>query len=150
MDNIETMDLSGGDSEGFTNLAQTYEPEKNMNKEQKMDSSPISDVMGGADWETASMGPPPAMPPQTMAMAPPHQQAPPPVKKPNPFNLTDEQMEALLVGLVAVLAFSKPVQEKLASLIPQVASEPQGMTSLVVTGLVAALIFYFGKRFVMP
>lgn len=142
------MDLSGGDYEGTTNIAQTSEPEKNMNKEQKMDSSPISDVMGGADWETASMGPAPAMPSQSMA---PRQQAPAMMsKKPNPFNLTDEQMEALLVGLVAVLAFSKPVQEKLASLIPQVASDPQGMTGMVVTGLVAAIIFYFGKRFVMP
>ena len=114
-----------------------------------MDSTPINDVMG-ADWETASMnapmGPPPAMPPSMMA----HQQPAQPAKKANPMNLTDEQMEALLAGLVAAIAFSKPIHEKIGSMVPQVGADPTSMTSMLVMGLVAAIIFYFGKRVVMP
>jgi hypothetical protein len=125
------------------------EPEKNMPKIQ-MDSSSINDVMG-AEWETASMnapmGPPPTMP--ANMMAPPQQQTQA-MKKANPMNLTDEQMEALLAGLVATIAFSRPVQDKLGSMIPQVAAEPGSATSMVTMGLVATIIFYFGKRVVMP
>lgn len=115
-----------------------------------MDSTSINDVMG-AEWETASMnapmGPPPTMPPNMMA---PPQQPSQPAMKANPMNLTDEQMEALLAGLVASIAFSKPVQEKLGSMIPQVGADPTSMTSMLIMGLVAAIIFYFGKRVVMP
>lgn len=129
----------------ITPQTQNKEPEKNIHKIQ-MDSTSINDVMG-AEWETASMGPPPTMPPNMMA---PTQQAPPTTKKANPLNLTDEQMEALLAGLVALVAFSKPVQDKLGGMIPQVASDPGSPTSMLVLGLVAAIIFYFGKRVVMP
>ena len=123
---------------------QMKEPEKNVPKIQ-MDSTPINDVMG-ADWETASMGPPPAMPPTMLAP----QQPAPQAKKANPMNLTDEQMEALLAGLVAAIAFSKPIQEKIGSMVPQVGADPTSATSMLVMGLVAAIIFYFGKRVVMP
>lgn len=148
MDSIENMDLSN-DLEGSTPIAPQINTEKNVNNKVKMDSTPINDVMSGpADWETQSqvMGPPP---PQQFIPATQQQQvAPPPVKQ-NPLNLTDEQMTALLVGLVAAVASSKMVQEKLASMIPQVGSDPQGMIALGVTGLVAAILFYFGKRFMM-
>ena len=150
MDSLENMDLSN-DLEGSTPLAPENEIEKNVNKTIKMDSTPINDIMSGpADWDTQSqMGAPPTAPQQFMAptlqQAP--QQAPPP--KQNPLNLTDEQMTALIAGVAAALASSKMVQEKLGSMIPQVGSDPQGMIALAVTGLVAALIFYFGKRVVM-
>lgn len=159
MESIDTMDLSGND-EGSTPLDSVIAPkiqeEKNVNKTVKMDSTPLNDVMSGqADWDTTSQNGsmPPQMPaaqPQFMMSQQPqgHHQAPPPAKQ-NPMNLTDEQMMALLVGAVAAVASSKPVQEKLASMIPQLAADPQGMTSLLVTGLVAAILFYFGKRFVM-
>jgi hypothetical protein len=156
MESIDTMDLSGND-DGSTPLESVIAPkiqeEKNVNKIVKMDSTPLNDVMSGpADWETTSQigSMPPQMPaaqPQFMMSQAPQPQAPPP--KQNPMNLTDEQMMALLVGAVAAVASSKPVQEKLASMIPQLAADPQGMTSLLVTGLVAAVLFYFGKRFVM-
>lgn len=156
MDSLDTMDLSGND-EGSTPLDSVIAPnlqeEKNVNKIIKMDSTPLNDVMAGsADWETASQnGSMPAqMPPsqpQFMMSQQPAAQAPP--LKANPMNLTNEQMTALLVGIVAALASSKPVQEKLASMIPQLASDPQSTTALLVTGLVAAILFYFGKRFVM-
>lgn len=131
-------------------VPQMNDPEKNMPKLQ-MDSTPINDVMG-AEWETASinapMAPPPTMPPNMMA--PPQQQTAQAAKKANPMNLTDEQMEALLAGLVATIAFSKPVQDKLGGMVPQVAADPGSVTSMATMGLVAAIIFYFGKRVVMP
>jgi hypothetical protein len=153
MDNVETMDLSGG-LEGTTPIlppppAETIKEEKNVNNVINMESTPIGDVMGSpADWETGSqMGMmPPQQPPQPLYQ----QQAPPaPQQKANPLNLTDEQMMAVLVGVVAAIASSRPVQEKLAGMIPQVGSDPQGMFALAVTGLVAAILFYFGKRAVL-
>ena len=116
-----------------------------------MDSTPINDIMSGpADWDAQSqMGAPSVAPQQfvapTLQQAP--QQAPPP--KQNPMNLTDEQMTALIAGVAAALASSKMVQEKLGGMIPQVGSDPQGIIALAVTGLVAAIIFYFGRRFMM-
>ena len=67
---------------------------------------------------------PPQMPPNqgAMMMQPqvaPQQDAP---KKPqmpqNPMNLTDEQMQAVMVAFAASVAFSNPVQEKLGTTIP--------------------------------
>ena len=133
---IDTMNLNE-DSSGITEI----NSEKNIPKQQQaMDSTPINDIMGGApDWETSSQT---AMPMLPGVPTPPKE----PPRKANPMNLTDEQMEALLVGIVTVIATSKPVQEKLMGMIPQM----NGESSMVVTGLVAAVIFYFGKRFVMP
>jgi hypothetical protein len=154
MDNIEKMDLSD-ELDGSTPIdqlspAEEKPLEKNVNKTIKMDSTPINDVMSGpADWDTQSqMGSPPAQQYQVpVTQHAPSHQAPP--AKQNPMNLTDEQMTALLVGVAAAIASSKMVQEKLASMIPQVGSDPQGMFAVAVTGLVAALLFYFGKRFFM-
>ena len=146
---MESLDLSN-DLEGSTPLPPLAEEQtikKNVNKTIKMDSTPINDVMSGpADWETQSqMGGPP--PQQFMMNQQPQMMTPPPAApKSNPLNLTDEQMTALIVGVAAALASSKMVQEKLASMIPQVGSDPHGMIALGATGLVAALIFYFAKR----
>ena len=155
MENVQNMDLSN-DLEGSTPLehlppAEENTLEKNVNKTIKMDSTPINDVMSGpADWDAQSQmaGPPPSQQyhmPMAQNTAP--QQAQP--LKQNPMNLTDEQMTALLVGVAAAIASSKMVQEKLAGMIPQVGSDPQGMVAIGVTGLVAALLFYFGKKFLM-
>ena len=155
MDNIENMDLYN-DLEGSTPIkeipsAEEKPLEKNVNKTIKMDSTPLNDVMSGpADWDAQSQmsGPPTQQFAVPMVQQAPSQQAPPP-KKQNPMNLTDEQMTALIVGVAAALASSKMVQEKLAGMIPQIGSDPQGMMAVAVTGLVAAILFYFGKRFIM-
>jgi len=67
----------------------------------------------------------------------------------NPFGLTDEQFQAVLAGASAVLAYSKPVQEKLSTMVPKFLGESGEMsvTGMVVTALVAAIIFYFVKKF---
>lgn len=142
-------------------------PEKNINKEQKtMDSTPISDIMGSPEVMNGDPmmngGPPPQMmnggpPPQMMnggAPQPPPQQvvapAPQPVKSKNPMNLSDEQMEALIVGVISIIVFSRPVQEKLSDFVPNF-SGPDGrtMTGVVVTGLLAALVYFFARRFIV-
>ena len=122
-----------------------------------MDSTPIADIMGGP--EVMDMGPPlmavaPAMQMQMPMMPAPQQQAHQPqavLPSKNPLNLTDEQMQALLVGTCAVIAFSNPVQEKLAGILPQMLAEngSRNTTGMVVTGLVAAILFYFGQRVAM-
>lgn len=138
---MDTLDLNENIDNGVE-----ISDEKNIPKQQQtMDSTSINDIMGGGsqDWETSSQAAMPILP----GVPTPQPKGPSP--KTNPMNLTDEQMEALLVGIVTVIATSKPVQEKLMGMIPQMNGE-SGTTSMLVTGIVAAVIFYFGKRFVMP
>ena len=170
MDGPQTMNLND-DGDGMVPLSadmrgppQNAPPpmenqfEKNVNKEQKMDSTPIADIMGGP--EVMDMGPPPPMAvapamqmqmPMMQAPQQPQQQPQAALPSKNPMNLTDEQMQALLVGICAVIAFSNPVQEKLAGVLPQMLAEngSRNMTGMAVTGLVAASLFYFGQRVAM-
>jgi len=136
---------------------QNKQPEKNVSKEHiKMDSTPLTDIMTSQEvmeQQPVMM----ALPQSTMMaqqpmMVAPQQQAPAqPLPSKNPFNLTDEQMQALVVAVCAAIAFSEPVQAKLGSTIPQFLAESgnRSMVGLLVSGLVAAILFYFGQRFVM-
>lgn len=138
-------------------------PEKNIPKN-KMDSTPISDIMMGGgiggDFQGGQMGGSPD--PRFMMEGSPtfvQQQQPIPngyqvqakAASKNPMNLTDEQMEALLAGVVAVIAFSSMVQGKLSTSIPQFlgADGQRSTVGLAITAVLAAAIFYFGKRFVI-
>jgi len=148
--------------------------EKNIqnNQSMMMDSTPISDIMDNNSGGMAMMEPPmmqqePRM--QSMMMSAPQpthpqqqmmmgmgmgvQQQEQPIQKQsgNPLNLTDDQMEALLVGICAVIAVSKPVQEKLASSIPRFTNEMGGRSAigLASTGLVAALAYYITQRYIL-
>jgi len=125
-----------------------------------MDSTPLADIMNGQEvMDGGNMVGPPQDPrmmaaqPQMMqaAQAAPQQQAvqAPPSK--NPMNLTDEQVQALFVGVCAVLAFSRPVQDKLANFVPQFVGDngARSTAGLAVTAMVAAAIFYFGQRVVL-
>ena len=120
-------------------------------------STPLDEVMDTNEVQAQSQMPPHMLPqpgvmmPQQANMMPPQQQQPAPQNnKQNPMNLTDEQMDALLVGAIAVMVFSKPIQEKLASLVPTSFSESgtRTTTGIVITGIIAAGGFYFGKRFI--
>jgi hypothetical protein len=69
----------------------------------------------------------------------------------NPFGLQDEQYQALLAGVAAVVAFSKPVQSKLGDMVPKFHG-PSGdvsLTGLAVTALVAAIVFYLAKKYLV-
>ncbi len=135
----------------------TYE--KNIPKQQTtMDSTPIADIMqdvpGMMDpqdpraqqYMHQSMMPPPPM--SASAMGVPQKPQVASASK-NPMNLSDEQMRALIAGVCAIIAFSTPVQDKLASTIPQFLTEAgtRSTTGLIATGLIAALVFYFAQRF---
>lgn len=66
-----------------------------------------------------------------------------------PFGLSEEQFQAALAGAAAVVAFSKPVQERLRSMVPKFVGESGdvSLTGLAVTALIAAIVFYFLKKF---
>jgi hypothetical protein len=60
-------------------------------------------------------------------------------------------MTALLVAACTALAVSKPVQDKLATSIPKFLNEQGGrsMVGLASTGVVAAIVFYLMKDYVI-
>ena len=168
----ETLNLSDS-GDGMVPIGQpenSYMPEppvqnkpseKNVNREHiKMDSTPLSDIMTSQEvMEQQPMMAPPQntmMAQQPMMMAPQQQapaqaQAQQALPSKNPFNLTDDQMQALIVAVCAAIAFSDPVQGKLGSTIPQFLAESgnRSMIGLLISGLVAAILFYFGQRTVM-
>lgn len=131
--------------------------EKNIHKEQEMniDSTPISDLMSAPEVMDQSQGvpmPPPSqtqVPQNTMPVATPQMvEESKKAESKNPMNLTDEQYNALVVGVVCVIAFSDPVQNKLANFIPQFVKDDgtRSTTGIAVTGIAAAIIYYFGNR----
>ena len=174
MENVATMNLSVSDDSGMVPLSQpgplippppaeNKQEEKNIsNNKETMDSAtPIDEVMGLNDMSNAPIAQDPRMAAPQMSAGQAQQMPVAPAQQPaavtpqqaskNPLNLTDEQMEALIVGVVAVVAFSKPVQEKLAQMIPQFMNEngSRSTVGMVLSGLVAALVYFFTQRFVL-
>tara|TARA_B100000287_G_scaffold426933_1_gene475673 strand:+ start:7342 stop:7851 length:510 start_codon:yes stop_codon:yes gene_type:complete len=164
---VTTMNLSdNGDgmvslnNNQGTSFVPNISPEKNVSEnKQTMDSTSISDIMGQVEepLEPPMMGADPRM--TQMQMQAPIMAAQQPVaqskttEKPpeskNPFNLTDDQFQALIVAICAAVAISKPVQEKLANFVPSFLND-QGHRSaigLASTGMVAAIAFYIYKRY---
>ena len=158
-DQVNTMNLADN-GDGMVPLndkpSVSFTPEKNLSehKETTMDSTPINDIMmeqhPGMMTDEQRM---PAVQHQGMYPPPsaPTTGTPPPTGKKNPLNLTDEQLTALVVAACTAVAVSKPVQDRLASSIPKFLNE-QGSRSVVglaVTGVVAAVIFYIGKDYIV-
>lgn len=172
-DSVETMNLSDG-GDGMVSLdrgmpppiapssipakiqtertnAFVPEPNNNLlnNKEDMMDATPIEDVLMEEEPQMRApmMQSQQMMQPQAAPQAAP--QAPPTASK-NPLNLTDDQMQALMVAAAAAVAFSGPVQEKLGSTIPNfLVNGDRSTVGLAASGVVAAALFYFGQRFAM-
>ena len=165
---VRTMNLSDNgdgmvslnDNQG-TSFVPNIPPEKNVSEnKQTMDSTSISDIMGQAEepLEPPMMGTDPRM--TQMHMQAPMmmaQQQQPVAQKTtekkseskNPFNLTDDQFQALIVAVCAAAAISKPVQEKLANFVPSFLND-QGNRSaigLASTGMVAAIAFYLARKY---
>jgi len=157
---VRTLNLSEND-DGMvpltTSFVQNNQPEKNVsqNKEMTMDSTAIADIMGQPEMpleppmmESDPRVQQPVVMQQPMAVQQqPQQQAA--VQTKNPFNLTDEQMQAVVVAACTAAAISKPVQEKLANYVPQFLNEQghRSMVGLAATGAVAAGIFYVLKKY---
>jgi hypothetical protein len=66
-------------------------------------------------------------------------------KTSNPFNMTDDQYQAIIAGIVAVLVYSNAVQTKLAGVVPNF----QGMNGTVASALLIAIAFFFARRYIM-
>ena len=163
---VRTMNLSdNGDgmvslnNNQGTSFVPNIPPEKNVSEnKQTMDSTSISDIMGQAEepLEPPMMGTDPRM--AQMHMQAPMMMAQQPVgqqttekksESKNPFNLTDDQFQALIVAVCAAAAISKPVQEKLANFVPSFLND-QGNRSaigLASTGMVAAIAFYLARKY---
>jgi hypothetical protein len=157
---VNTMNLSDN-GDGMVSLNQNnttafVNTEKNINSNKEtMDSTPIHDIM----MEPPMMSDEPRMQGMMPQMTAPQPQggymvAEPQAKKPeskNPLNLTDDQMIALVAGVAAALAVSKPVQDKLVTSIPKFLNEQgsRSMIGLASTGLVAAVAFYIVKDYIV-
>lgn len=119
-------------------------------------STAISDVVPTADFDTgASMGGGPYKNPQNnrvAALSLDNASAGPVSSPKNPFGLTDDQLNAALAGIAAVAAFSKPIQNKLADLIPKFMSDAGDLsaTGMLATAFIAAVIFFIIHKFAKP
>jgi len=158
---VRTLNLSEND-DGMvpltTSFVQNNQPEKNVsqNKEMTMDSTAIADIMGQPEMpldppmmesDPRVQQPVVMQQPMVVQQQQPQQQAAAQTK--NPFNLTDEQMQAVVVAACTAAAISKPVQEKLANYVPQFLNEQghRSMVGLAATGAVAAGVFYILKKY---
>ena len=136
--------------------------EKNVSEnKQIMDSTSISDIMGQpeAPLEPPMMAQDPRMTQMQMQAPMMQAQAQPQVQpqaqsnesngNANPFNLTDEQFQALVVAVCTAIAISKPVQEKLANFVPSFLNDQgnRSMVGLASTGVAAAAVFYIIKKY---
>ena len=124
------------------------EPEKKVDESQMADfATPIDEIMPGPNQmiQDEIMGPPSL--PQSGNVKTPRTESKKDSKR--PLGLTDEQFTAAIAGLAAALAFSKPVQSKLSTSVPKFLNEAGDMsvTGMVVSALVAAIVFYFAKQF---
>jgi hypothetical protein len=123
------------------------EPENKVGESQMADfSTPIEEVMAGPGqmMQDEMMGP--AMP--VAGNKKTSRQTKQGSNK-NPFNLTDEQYQAALAGVAAIIAFSKPVQSRLTSMVPKALADSGelSLSGMILTALVAAIVFYFGRQF---
>ena len=160
-DQVNTMNLAD-DGEGMVplndNPSTSFTPEKNIRQSKEtttMDSTPINDIMMEPPMmtdEPRMQGMMPQMTaPQPQAAYPTPQQTAPQPENKNPLNMTDEQLTALVVAACTAAAISKPVQDRLATSIPKFLNEQGGrsMVGLASTGVVAAIIFYFVKDYIV-
>lgn len=149
---MENIDFSG-----TSNLVQSIEipqqqsslviEEKKLEEPQMMEfSSSVSDLMPAPQ---AMMGPP-----QDVYTNPTNGRVagisiggdtqPQQKKNQNPFNLTDEQFNALLAGVAAVVVYSTTVQGKLSGIVPSFG----GINGTIASILAVAVLYYFAHRFI--
>ena len=162
-DQVYTMNLSD-DGDGMVPLTDkpstafvNNEQEKNI-RERKvtMHSTPINDIMLDPpmmDQEPRMQGMMPQMTaaqPQGSYAAPQTVQTQAPANK-YPLNLTDDQIIALIAGACTAIAVSRPIQDRLATSIPKFLNEQGGrsVVGLASTGVVAAIVFYFVKDYIV-
>jgi len=124
--------------------------------EKKVDESQMADFSTSIEelMQNEIQGPPTMAGPSAAVQRrqeEPHQERKKKSASENPFGLTDEQFQAALAGIASVLAFSKPVQSRLRTMVPKFVGESGdvSLTGLAVTALVAALVFYIIKKYLV-
>ena len=163
-DDMVPIDM-GNRSNAFVPEVQsnTYAPEikeeKNIHDyKDDMDSTPISDILGGPQEGNSFEPPLMAVDPRAVQVAQanammPHVQAAAQKtedhKKKNPFDLTDDQLQTLVVVFATAVAVSKPIQEKLANTVPRFlnAQGNRSLVGLASTGAVAGVVFYITRKY---
>jgi hypothetical protein len=128
-------------------LLRVVAPEKNIDESQMADfSTPIEELMQNEAVGAAYAPQQPQAPSASRMNGPAKERT----ASSNPFGLSNEQFQAALAGAAAVVAFSKPVQSRLQTMIPNFLGESgdPSLTGLVVTALVAAIVFYILKKFI--
>jgi hypothetical protein len=126
-------------------------PEKKIDESQMADFSTSIDELMQNEVSGSPYGGAPQQPQAVSAS----RMNPPAEKKKgssgNPFGLTDEQFQAALAGVASVVAFSKPVQSRLRTMVPKFVGESGdvSLTGLAVTAFVAALVFYIIKKYLI-
>ena len=126
-------------------------PEKNVDESQMAEfATPIDEIMPGPGQmiQDEVMGPP-SLPMSGNKKTSRTSKESSKESSKNPFGLTDEQYYAALAGIAAVVAFSKPVQSRLSTTVPKFLAEGSqdlSLTGMLVSALVAAIIFYFARQ----
>jgi hypothetical protein len=160
---VSTMNLFD-DGEGMIPLHENNrpstafkQPENNIGTHKDtMDSTPINDIM----MEPPAMSEDPraqGIMPQMVAAQPqhayPHSNSNQNKVKevPDPLNMTDDQLTAAIVAIATAVAVSKPIQDRLATSIPKFLNEQGGrsMVGLATTGVIAAVIFFVAKTYII-
>ena len=144
---MESFDASGATEIASVIPTGLIEEEKNIGQNQMAEfSTALDDVVPpgpSMQMQDMAFGSVNAGSPASIA-APPQAQQQPAGRK-IPFGLTMEQYMALLAGLAAVVATSKPVQDKVAQFMPNV--EAGSVSAMAVTAVLAALVFFLAHRF---
>lgn len=126
-----SLDSGSSKVEGMVEIKNVEEPQED---EMAEFSTPISDLMPDPEI-VQSQAPPVVVSPLLKGSS--GAQA-----KKKKGGLSPEQMDAVIAGIAAIVAFSKPIQEKVTQFVPN-----QGLPSMLLTALIAAVVFFFGKRF---
>ena len=125
---------------------ETFFQKKNVDQSQMADfGTSIEELSGpGQMMQNEVMGNPQQAPSQAQDDSPKKAK-----KGTAPFGLTDDQFTALLAGVAAIVAFSKPVQGKLIIMVPKFIGEngDVSLMGIALTGLISAIIFYFAKNY---
>jgi len=128
--------------------------EKKVEESQMADfSTPIEEVMPGPGQmiQNEIMGPPIMAGPSASRKKASSSSSEGGKGSANPFGLTDEQFQAALAGVAAMLVFSKPVQSRLRTMVPKFVNEvgDVSLTGMVATAVLVAIVFYLIKKFAL-
>ena len=128
------------DFSGSSDILQPIPEEKKVDEPQMMEfSSSVADLIPPP--QDAYINPTNQ---RVSGLSMPNEPSQPQKKSQNPFNLTDDQFNALIAGIVAVVLFSSTVQGKLAGFVPNFT----GINGSIANALAGAVLFYFAHRFI--